>query len=83
MSSQLVYQADCEQSDDSMTGFYSTPDEAINAFWNENIFSDREKAYISVYTRAYISEHPEVKDQAKELAERGIASPGLGIEATR
>jgi len=46
-----AYYADCDQFDNHRTGYYSTPEAAIAAFWEEATFSPAEQARVQVYTR--------------------------------
>ena len=74
-----VYRAECDQFDDSATGYYATEAEAIEAFWTENTFSDRERQTVSVYATARDAADSDVREWALAMAEEGSPSPALGI----
>lgn len=75
-----VYQANCDQFDNCCTGYYATPEEAIEALWAENVWTPREKARVVPWTRAADSEDPETLESARNLADGGSPSPVLGIK---
>lgn len=73
-----VYYADCDQYDNHRTGYHATPEAAIEAFWQENHFSDSERVHIRVYTRD-VEVTAEVREDAAWLETQGIDSPGLAM----
>lgn len=77
-----VYYADCEQFDNAGTGYYATPQEAEAAFWQENLFSENERARVVVYTRGEDAASPGTLERATYLAGEGSPSPALGICAS-
>lgn len=72
-----VFQADCDQFDNSQTGYYATEDEAIDAFWAENSFTDNERGKVRVYTREV--KISEASEDAQFLMDQGSPSPALGL----
>ena len=82
-----VFQAQCDQFDDSVTGYYGTEHEALAAFDSENVFSEAELKRVQPYA-TLIEVDADDEDAMKELlwfawqlAGQGKPSPGLGIAA--
>jgi len=76
-----IFQADCDEFDDSKTGFYATEQDAIDAFWNENRFSDAERKRVTVYAREKEIDS-DVIDEAYFLDRQGSPSPAITQEMT-
>ena len=74
-----VWSATSENFDNSQTGYYGTEEEAIDAFWRENRFSDSEANRADPYAR-----REKIDDDlifgAMHAAMCGYRSPALGIE---
>lgn len=75
-----AWRADCDQFDDSSTGYHSRESRAKAAFWSENTFSNGERARVCVYTRKDEIGPDEVIG-ALHMAFSGYDSPALGIDA--
>jgi hypothetical protein len=75
-----VYYADCDQFDGHATGYYSTPEEAIRAFWDESHFSENDAKRAKPYARK-VAVDEDVLEMAKEQAACGSPSPALFIKA--
>jgi hypothetical protein len=76
-----VYRATCDEFDDHSTGYHTTEEAAVAAFWNENWFTEAERARVNVYTLAEDAHHEDTASLAKTLSDMGSPSPALGIGA--
>jgi hypothetical protein len=75
-----VYYADCDQFDGHATGYYSTPEEAVKAFWDESHFSENDAKRAKPYARK-TTVNEDTLVNAREWAAKGSPSPALFIKA--
>lgn len=78
----VIYQAKCDQFDDSASGYHASEEEAEAAFWALNTWTDSERRRVQVYIVEGYADDPEIIEHAAFLATRGVPSPALGVAAT-
>ena len=76
------YIATCDQFDDSHTGWHTSEADAVAAFWSENRYTEREAAFILVYTDELRDPtDSEVAEEAAWAEENGRESAARWITA--
>ena len=76
---QRVYYAYSPAYDDSNTGYYATPEAAIDAYWSENLHTEDERRRANPIAVGVAVDAALLEDAAW-LAADGRPSPALGIE---